>query len=356
MIKRRAGWAKNQGAELVYDTGFVKPVCNAEGRLAGAVLNQGGTEIQVDARLVADASGIPAVVRTSLPDNYGVENFVTGPRDQFYVVLHYVKLKNPERDKVELNTTWTHYKTWLAPQHGTGGAIMGIGANLSFDYAERSFQRFAKRGFLPEYELDHIEQSSTPYRRPPYSLVADGFVALGDAACITNPWSGEGVPYGWLLSSIAADEFGRVMKNNSYPAREAVWAVNTRYIREQGALFAKNLAMLCGATNCTPEENDYEFKHSIIYEDEREKTGGSLILKLLAGLCSGGLSLKALGNLMGASGIGEKIYKHYMAFPKSPAGLDAWTEKAETLWTKAGSMADVAEKDLAEMLRLEGRQ
>ena len=350
-IKRLAKWAKEQGAEILYDTAFEKPLFNAEGRLTGAKLRRNNTdkgteELSVLARLCADASGIPAVLRTSLPAAYGVENFATGPRDQFYVVLHYVNLKNPEKDKVEINTTWTHYKTWLAPQLKAGGAIMGIGANLSFEYAERCFTRFAGLGFLPEYTPDHIEQGSTPYRRPPYSFAADGFVALGSAACISNPWSGEGVPYGWLLCSIAAEEFGKAMQNGAYPLKEKVWAVNVRYIREQGAEFAKNLAMLSGAVSCTAKENDYEYKHSIIYEDDDEKKQGGLIPKLLKGLFSGGISFTALGNLLSAAGTGEKIYRHYMAFPENPDAFDGWAQKAENLWSKAGSMASLAEKDL----------
>ena len=347
VIKRLGDWAKEYGAEILYGVDFKKPLFSNEGKLAGAMFTKGSEEISVSARLCADASGIPAVLRTSLPDTYGVENFITGPRDQFYVVLHYVKLKDPEKDKVELTTTWTHYKTWLAPQHGAGGAIMGIGANLSFDYAEKCFRRFATLGFLPEHTLGHIEQGSTPYRRPPYSFVADGFVALGSAACISNPWSGEGVPYGWLLCSIAAEEFGRTMKNGTYPLRESVWAVNARYAKEQGAEFAKNLAMLSGAVSCTEKENDYEYQHDIIYEDDdKEGKGRGLFPKLLMGVLAGGISFAALGSLLSAAGVGEKIFKHYMAFPESAAGFDAWVQKAENLWSKAGSMASVAEKDL----------
>lgn len=347
--RRLASWAREQGAELVYQTAAEKPVFDGKGRLSGVVFKQPGGELRVNARLSADATGISAVLRTSLPSGYGVENFITSPRDQFYVVLHYANLENPERDKVELNTTWVHYKTWLAPQHEKGGAIMGVGANLSFDYAERCFQRFAAKGYLPAYTLDHIEQGSTPYRRPPYSFAADGFVALGSAACISNPWSGEGVPYGWLLSSIAAGEAGRAMEGGAYPSREALWGINTRYIEEQGALFAKNLAMLCGATRCTEEENDYEFKHSIIYEDADEKGKGNLVLKLLSGVLTGGISFAALSNLLSASSIGEKMYRHYRSYPSNPAGLDAWAAQADKLWEKAGSMADYAERDAASM-------
>jgi electron-transferring-flavoprotein dehydrogenase len=197
--------------------------------------------------------------------------------------------------------------------------------------------------------MEYIEQSSTPYRRPPYSFVADGFVALGDAACITNPWSGEGVPYAWLLCSIAAEELGRVMKGGAYPSRSLAWPVNLRYIKAQGAEFAQNLATLSGAVDCTPQENDYEFKHAIIFEDEAEKGKGNLILKLLGGLVSGGLSPAALGNLLGAASTGGKIRRHYLAFPEDPAGFDGWVRQADRLWAKAGSMAAMAERDLAGM-------
>jgi electron-transferring-flavoprotein dehydrogenase len=351
LMKRLAAWAKAQGAELLLDTEYEGPVFDGQNRLAGAVLRQDGAELRVNARLTADASGIGAVVRTRLPEDYGVETFVTGPRDQFYVVLRYVKLRNPKQDTVDVTQTWPYYKTWLAPQLDPAGAIMGVGANLSFDYAERCWKRFAEQVPMPEHEPDHIEQSSTPYRRPPYSFVADGFVVLGDAACITNPWSGEGVPYAWLLCSIAADEFGRCMKNGVYPSRDAAWQVNVRYVRSQGAEFARNLAMLSGAVQCSPEENDYEFQHSIIFEDEDDKGKGNLVAKLLIGLVSGGLSLKALGNLMGAAGIGGKIFKHYRSFPENPAGFGGWARKAGELWDKADSMAELAERDLAQMER-----
>jgi electron-transferring-flavoprotein dehydrogenase len=349
LMKRLCAWATERGAEISFETEFIEPVFDDNGRLTGGKFRHHGEELTVTSRLTADASGIGAVVRTKLPANYGVENFVTGPRDLFYVVLYYVKLKHPETDKPECNTTWPYYKTWLAPQLTSDGAILGVGANLSFDYAARCFKRFASRVSLPEHELEYTEQSSTPYRRPPYSFVADGFVALGDAACITNPWSGEGVPYGWQLCAIASEEFGKAMKDGAYPTQKAAWAVNPRYAKAQGAEFAQNLAMLSGAVNCSPEDNDYEFAHSIIFEDEIEAGQGNLVAKLLKGLCTGGISFKALKNLLGAATSGGNIRKHYRAFPENPDGFADWTRKADALWAKAGSMADFAEKDLATM-------
>jgi len=406
LIKSLLAWALEQGAELLFETHFEQPVFNDEGKLVGAKFSQGNggelagsrasqsnadehadarlsqgnggeladarfsqgstdepadaralqsntDELIVEAKLIADASGIPAVVRTALPDGYGVENFVCTPRHQFYVILHYVDLANPERDHVDVTTTWTHYKIWLAPQHGSNGAIMGVGANLSFDYAERVYERFLTKGFMPPHTLEHLEQGSTPYCRIPYSLVADGLVVLGTAACISNPWSGEGVPYSWLQCQITAEVCERAMEKGAYPTKESLWPINVQYQKAQGALFAKNLAMLSGATDCTEQENDYEYEKGIIYENQDEDGNsterGSMIGKLIKGLLTRKISLSTLRKLMAASSIGEKIEKHYLAYPRTPKGLADWSAEAEVLWSQAGSMASLAEADLAQM-------
>jgi flavin-dependent dehydrogenase len=348
LMQRLAAWAREQGAEILLETEFASPLFDGQGRLAGALCRGGEGELRINARLTADASGIGAALRTALPGNYGVENFVTGPRDQFYVALRYVKLRNPD-DKVECTRSWPFYKTWIAPQLKSGGAIYGVGANLSFEYANRCWDRFARRVSVPAYELEYTEQSSTPYRRPPYSFVADGFAALGDAACITNPMSGEGVPYAWLLCSIAAEEFGRAMQGGAYPEGEKVWRVNRRYYQAQGASFAQVLALLPGAVNCSAEENDYEFEQSIIFEDDKEKGRGNLVLKLLRGLGAGRLSFGTLKGLIGAVIRGGGIYKHYMNFPEERGGFEGWVKKAEALWGKTATVASLAEKDLAQM-------
>jgi flavin-dependent dehydrogenase len=348
LMKRLAAWAREQGAELLCKAEYTAPFFDSQGKLSGALVRSAEGELRIEARLTADASGIGAAVRTSLPPDYGIENFVTGPRDQFYVVLRYVKLKNAA-EKVACTNTWPFYKTWIAPQLKDGGAIFGVGANLSFDYANRCWERFAARVPPPAHELEYTEQSSTPYRRPPYSFTAAGFVALGDAACITNPMSGEGVPYAWLLCSIAAEEFGRAMQNGAYPDREKAWLVNRRYYHAQGADFARTLAMLPGAVNCSPEENDFEFEKGIIFEDDDEKGSGGMISKLLGGLFSGRLSFGTLKGLLGAVISGGGIYKHYMAFPETPKDFDRWTQKANALWGKTQNIASLAEQDQARL-------
>ncbi|MDR3174303.1 MAG: hypothetical protein LBU19_08645, partial [Treponema sp.] len=255
LMKRLAAWAAAKGAELLCEASFQKPLFDSQGRLEGGVFRQGNGELRVKARLTADASGIPAVVRTSLPGDYGIENKPLVNDDLSYVVLRYVKLPDTKDFVLPSVTTWPQYRVWLGPSYDPKGAILGSGSPDSFENAEAIFKKFSETGYLPEYELDHVEKCLNTRRRTLYSFVSDGFIAMGDAACIINPWTGEGVPDTWLLCSIAAEEFAKAMQNGEYPRREAVWPVNYRYISEQGALFAGLFAARRGFAGCTPEEN-----------------------------------------------------------------------------------------------------
>ncbi|MDR2078906.1 MAG: hypothetical protein LBP74_04180 [Treponema sp.] len=332
LMKRFVNWAKAKGAELLCETSFRKPVFDSEGHLAGGIFRQGNGECTVKARLIADASGIPSVVRTSLPDNYGIENKPLVNNELSYVVLRYVKLLDTKDFVLPSVTTWPQYRIWVGPSYDPNGAILGTGALGSFENAAITFEKFSESGWLPEYELDHVEKCLNTRHRTPYSFVSDGFIVLGDAACITNPWTGEGVPDTWVLCSIAAEEFGRAMQNGAYPRREAVWTVNSRYISEQGALFASFFASRQGFTGCTPEENDYMFEQSIFYEDENNRSRTDVVQQIAQGREEGRISSAAAEKITGALKTGKDIHVHYVNYPKNPADFESWTREADRLW------------------------
>ncbi|NLI70208.1 MAG: NAD(P)/FAD-dependent oxidoreductase [Firmicutes bacterium] len=353
-LARLARWAEGFGVEYAYETEFVDFVYS-RGRIEGAKLRQGGNIHEVSSRLVADASGISSEVRRKLGDGYGVENFEIGPDSKFYVILRYVKLKNPETDRVDITTNWPFYKTWIAPQHDPDGAIIGVGANFSFEYAEEIYQKFTARVELPPHELQYFEKGTTPYRRPPYSFVADGFVVLGDSACLTKPYSGEGITAAWVLCKIAAEEFSNAMRDGRYPDTGSVWNTNVRYQRGQGAKFAYIMATLIGAVNGTAEENHYQFKKGIVF-NEKDMTDMnrdfgvnlgigsiiSLVLKIIGGVLTRNISLHTLKELIRAVLVADKLQKHYEKFPADISAYETWKRKAEALWASAGSMADTA--------------
>ena len=253
-----------------------------------------------------------------------------------------IKLADPERDRVTLSTSWPYYKTWAAPSTDPEGAIFGVGAGGSFETAEENYQGFLRMVSMPPHSLHHIEKGIVPAHRAPYSFVADGFVALGDAACVTKPWNGEGITAHWLQCEIAAQEFGRAMQNEAYPTAESVWQVNTRYMQQQGAYFAQRFAAQSGALDTTPEENDYEFANSIVFKGDDETTPVDMQESLKKGIQSGALSMGAVQRLMDGFMAGEKLYQHYLAFPRTMDGFDTWAKQADDLWQKVDSLRQAA--------------
>lgn len=168
-LARLARWAESFGVEYAFETEFLDFIYEG-GRICGAQLKQGEETVQVFSRLVADASGIVSVGRRKLPEDYGVETFEIGPRDKFYVILRYARLKHPEVDRVKCTVNWPYYKTWIGPQHDKDGAIIGVGANFSYEYAEEVFQKFIKQVKLPPMNCSTSRKEPLPTAAPPTPL------------------------------------------------------------------------------------------------------------------------------------------------------------------------------------------
>ena len=334
-IKRLRKTALSNGVTFRFGVSYDHLLYDEQKRIKG-IATKGGEEIL--ARLVVDASGIPSVVRRSISDPF-IEDFEIGPRDKFYVLLKYVELSDA-KDKVELSTSWPYYKGWIAPQHSANGAIVGVGANLSYDYARKCMAKFERSIPLPKYKLQYEELGCTPYRRPPFSFVSDGFLVIGDAACLTKPMNGEGITSAWVQCTPAAEVVAQALQDGKYPTKEALWKINTLYQRGEGAEFANLRATLIGAVDMSPKDNDYMFKESIVFKSDDEEVKGSVTGKLIKGVLTGQFSLKALRSLMKSSSCGQKLEKHYKNYPDNPKDYPAWKKKADKLWSKAGTMAD----------------
>ncbi len=334
-IKRLRNIAKGNGVDFLFEKKFCKLLRDEQGRICGVETECGS---QYYSRLVVDASGIPSVVRRIVNDKY-VEDFSIGPREKFYVLLKYVKLTDPNL-AVEHSTSWPYYKGWIAPQHASGGAIIGVGANLSFDYARKCMAKFEKAIPLPDYTLQYEEMGSTPYTRPPFSFVGDGFLCIGDAAALTKPMNGEGILMAWGHCAMAADVVAKAMENGSYPTAEKLWDINVQYQRAEGADYAGLRAMLVGAMKMTAKDNDYLFKESIVFKSDDYVAKSSEASRLIKGVLTGQFALGSFVKFVRAIGIGNKLTKHYKNFPTDINKFEKWRTKALKLWKKAGSMAD----------------
>jgi electron-transferring-flavoprotein dehydrogenase len=338
---------ESDGVQLEFSTKFEELLFD-NNRIIGAKVSKDGEIRKYYANLIVDASGTSAVVRTSLPEDYGFETWKLGPDEVMYVLLQYIRWKLPDKPAPETDTGYNYWLLWFGPSLNENEAILGVGQPGSYENARLAREDFLNQIDLPPYEILKEERGFTPYRRPPYSLVADGFLCIGDAAAITYPFSGHGVTATWMLCIIAADVINNELNKGGYLTIERLWDINVRYFRDQGAKFASLLTQLSGVLNFTKKEWSYFLTHGLIYktgengelpepnkEYEEDMTLGELmmfIFKILGGLLTRKLSLKNIKKLLKANSLANTIKEHYEHFPKSPEDFHTWMNKAESLW------------------------
>ncbi len=335
------------GAKLEFSCKF-KDLIYKNNNLIGLKAEKNGLNVEYHAKLIVDASGKAAVIRTSLPEDYGVETFELGPNNVMYVLLQYIKWKNPKQPHPKPDTGYNWWLLWFGPSYDPDGAILGVGQPGSFENARLAREDFLKRANLPPYEIVKEEQGRTPYRRPPYSLVADRFLCIGDAAALTYPFSGHGVTATWMLCMIASEVIEENLRAGKDLSREVLWEINVKYFRDQGSKFAGLFTQLSGVLNFNEKEWNYFLKKELIYktgegddipapnkEYEEEMSLGEMLkflFKIVGGLVRRKLSLKHMKRLLQANGLAGKIKKHYENYPENPQNFGEWIEKTELLW------------------------
>ena len=353
--QRLRAWCREAGVEFLDETKFSELIYCGHG-VRGARLVGPAGEITVHARLTADCSGGEAVVRRALRKPTTVEDFAVGPRDRMFVILKTLKLKYPERDAPQRAEHWAFYKGWIGMAERPDEAIVGVGAALSFEYAEQCMERFLAAVEMPEGEFVGEHRGSLPYRRPPYSLVDSGFVALGDAACM-NKWIGEGICSAWVGCQMASEAAGKAMANGAYPTLEALWPLNVRYNGSQQAEFAYINATAINAVDCAAAEMEYEFEQGVVFTDKAmtrmnwsysaempPDEVAALVAKMAAGLLMKRVSPRTLRNMLKGVACSELLKAHYKAFPETPKGFEAWAARCDKLWEACGNIADVTER------------
>lgn len=355
--------AKKAGAKIVCGAEFTELVFDEKGKVKGAKYKTSkGAEKEVEAKLVADCTGIPALARRQMPDSSTVENFRLTNRDVFFVVLYYVKYLDERVRARDLDASFLNYKVWSAPSGDEHGAILGVGGNYGYDYAEEIFKtQFRKNVKWPDYRVEKVEKGLTPYHRGIYSFVDDGFIALGDTACLTKPTCGEGCTSSLVQCELAVDVIDGLLKEDKALTKENMWSINCEYIKKQGIGFDSMRPLLMGIVSLSPKEAEYLFKKDIIFSrkilgnqgedlDISPKDVADILTGIASGIATGKIKPASVGAIAkGLLGMAE-VTALYGQYPDSPAGYFEWKEKADALWDKIGSMADKCDKEILRRL------
>ncbi|MHA1168820.1 MAG: hypothetical protein ACTSRU_13410, partial [Candidatus Hodarchaeales archaeon] len=70
---------------------------------------------------------------------------------------------------------YPYHKTFCNPSYGDG-AILGVGQPGSYELSKKVQEEFLRERFQYEHRLIKTAKGTTPYRRSPFSIVADNFI------------------------------------------------------------------------------------------------------------------------------------------------------------------------------------
>ncbi len=348
MVNRRAFGqrllreAQDAGAIFVDRTQALAPLIR-DGLVTGTSVTHLETaeKEELFGRVVVDASGVQAILRSHLPDEFGIEQRIS-PQD---VDVAYRELLQPSLllDSTECGEIYLTNKlapggyAWLFPK-GEGLVNAGLGVQMCRGHPhprERFFEFLKAEPRLRGARVLDRRGAQVPTRRPLDSLVANGFMVVGDAACQVNPIHGGGIGPSMIGGKMAAEaaaeaiEFGDV-------TRRGLWSYNVAYMRGYGAKQATLDIFRRFLQSIDDDDLDHGMEHRLIME--RDVLRASLEGRVRLSISEKALVFfRAIGRLSFLARLRRMAREmaftrnHYEGFP-SIEGYPAWLEKTREIF------------------------
>lgn len=219
-------------------------ILGVRGRQRG-LLWEGARELT--GRLVVDAAGVHGPLRRQVPPEYAVKRAI---RLQDYATAWNEVRELPpalqDRFADHFNMKPGVSYTRVGKYHGfqtihwrrnnTVNFIFGAAAGSRSTGARELCRRFIADNPYVGRTI-HADGSLLPIRRALDTLVADGFLCVGDAACQVVPTMGSGIASSLKAAQTAAKTIIRAL-NSGDTRRKSLWSYNAFYQKNRGAILA----------------------------------------------------------------------------------------------------------------------
>ena len=264
--------AEKNGVKFIYNCKIENAIIR-DNRVVGINTSMG--EIYGD--LIIDACGCESPVRSSLPEEFGVEKR-PNKNEKFYVFRAFYNkaTEKPVEDK---------YKVCLLPEGKLGIGWVAtedkytdllIGRFEPFDLAEveRTAEYFRNRNESLGTEVVRGGKFvEIPVRQSISVMVANGYAAIGDSAFMTVPIIGSGIANSLRAAPILAKTIMEDRTENF--TAETLWNYQYKFYKKLGAGLAPLAAVKLLLTRITPQQLDYIFEKGILTWREMTITADS---------------------------------------------------------------------------------
>lgn len=258
-------FALEKGVKIVYDCEVSGPILIGD-RVVGIKTSKG----QIMGDLIIDSCGINSPVRRNLPKKLGICNEIADDDRITIYRAFYNKCSDAEvkeKFKIVLFAGGKPGLSWVASHEEYTDVLIGRFKSFSecevqefTDFLRRSNPRLGKERIRGGQFVD------IPVRHGLSVMVADGYAAIGDCACMPVPLIGSGIANSIRAAKILADTV--IGDKTCFYNAEALWSYQLEYFSTIGAFLAPLECVKRGLLKLTAQDVDYCFESEIITSDD----------------------------------------------------------------------------------------
>lgn len=337
--------AVNSGAEVRTSTYATKPLVNGDSVIGVELFDLKRRHVyRVYARIVVDSTGAVATLRRRLPRKFWASEEVS--IEDYNIAYREIRVLDSEIEEIDFmsiylsNTIAPGGYWWIIPRSKYEINI-GLGVQMREKYPNPkiNFYRYiVTKSIFNRSRILHSGSALVPTRRPIAAPVANGFVAVGDAAMTANPIHGGGIGPAMMSALLASRAIEHALDEGD-PSIENLWSYPLNYMRSYGAKQAALDIFRLFLQKLEDDDLNYGMEKRLITEEDVyiASTDGELristidkAMRVLRGLTRPSLlfKLKLVAEYMYA------LKMHYYNYPSSPREFPRWYNKGENLLAK----------------------
>lgn len=332
--------ALDSGAILLDRTVALDPVLQ-KGFVVGVRAASPEGKMELMGSVTIDATGFQGALRRRLPLEAGVQADVLSKDLQ----VAYREIRVLEAPMNTDGYGFIYLTSALAPggyawifPKGESVINVGVGVQARKGHPNPRHQLglfLAELGLLKASRPLDSRGGVVSTRRPLRSLVANGFMIVGDAACQVNPISGGGIGPSMMGGKMAAEAASEALEKGDI-SREGLWSYCPNYLRGYGAKQAALDVFRQFLQGATDEELNYGMGQRLIEEEDvlRASLYGDVRLNVTEKARRFFKARGCLGfvlRLRKAARLMAQAKRCYQAFP-APEGYEEWVKAEEALF------------------------
>lgn len=340
--------ALDSGATLLDYTHALEPIIENSSVVGISAKNMAsGEKMKILGNVTIDASGYNAVLRSKLPSEIGVD----GKVDRSEVEACYREIRELKNEMEDLEFCQIYLSQAVAP----GGYIwifperdkhvnVGLGVAMKGKFPnpkQRLYENVLSQKMFEGSKMIDGGAWFVPTRRPLYSMVGNGIMIVGDAACQVNPIHGGGIGPSMMGGKLAAEAAVLAHEKGDF-SMKTLWLYNVNYMRGYGVKQAGLDIFRILLQNCSDEDLNYAMKYKLITEEDllRASMGEEARFNITDATMRVFRGLRRLGFLMKlreAANMMKMVREFYRSYPESPKELEKWKMQVEAIFQQAKS-------------------